>query len=71
MALTLRAEGVGLLIREFVFLERATVGLGAAFLRLGARLDIHRLSEHAIADFDVDAVGGRQAKGLKAVGLAL
>ncbi len=68
----LRAEGGGLLIpREFVFLERATIGLGAAFLRLGARLNFHRLYEDAIADFDADAVGRRQAEGLKAVGLAL
>ncbi len=66
----LRAEGGGLVIpREFVFLERATIGLGAAFLRLGARLNFHRLYEDAIADFDMDAVAQRQAAGLKAVGL--
>ena len=35
--LALKAEGVGLPVpREFVFLERATIGLGGAFLRLGA-----------------------------------
>jgi predicted unusual protein kinase regulating ubiquinone biosynthesis (AarF/ABC1/UbiB family) len=66
----LRAEGGGLLVpREFVFLERATIGLGGAFLRLGARLNFHRLYEDAIAGFDVDAVAKRQAEGLKAVGL--
>ena len=66
----LRAEGGGLLIpREFVFLERATIGLGGAFLRLGARLNYHRLYEEAIAGFDPDAVARRQAEGLKAVGL--
>ena len=66
----LRAEGGGLLIpREFVFLERATIGIGGAFLRLGARLNFHRLYEDAIADFDVEAVTKRQADGLKAVGL--
>ena len=66
----LRAEGGGLVIpREFVFLERATIGLGGAFLRLGARLNFHRLYEDAIADFDVDAVAKRQAEALKAVGL--
>ena len=67
----LRAEGGGLVVpREFVFLERATIGLGGAFLRLGARLNFHRLYEDAIADFDIAAVGARQAEGLKAVGLA-
>ena len=66
----LRAEGGGLVVpREFVFLERATIGLGAAFLRLGARLNFHRLFEDAIADFDPDAVGRRQAEAMKAVGL--
>ena len=66
----LRAEGGGLVIpREFVFLERATIGLGGAFLRLGARLNFHRLYEDAIAGFDVDAVARRQAQALEAVGL--
>ncbi len=66
----LRAEGGGLLIpREFVFLERATIGLGGAFLRLGARLNFHRMYEDAIAGFDADVVAERQAKALRAVGL--
>jgi predicted unusual protein kinase regulating ubiquinone biosynthesis (AarF/ABC1/UbiB family) len=66
----LRAEGGGLVIpREFVFLERATIGLGAAFLRLGAQLNFHRLYEEAIADFDPNAVARRQGEALKAVGL--
>jgi predicted unusual protein kinase regulating ubiquinone biosynthesis (AarF/ABC1/UbiB family) len=66
----LRAEGGGLVIpREFVFLERATIGLGGAFLRLGARLNFHRLYEDAIADFGAGAVAQRQAEALEAVGL--
>jgi hypothetical protein len=66
----LRAEGGGLVIpREFVFLERATIGLGGAFLRLGARLNFHRLYEDAIADFDTGAVAERQVMGLQAVAL--
>jgi len=66
----LRAEGGGLVIpREFVFLERATIGLGGAFLRLGARLNFHRMYEDAIADFNEAAVAKRQAEGLAAVGL--
>ena len=66
----LRAEGGGLVIpREFVFLERATIGLGGAFLRLGARLNFHRMYEEAIADFDEAAVAKRQAEGTAAVGL--
>ena len=66
----LRAEGGGLPVpREFVFLERATIGLGSAFLRLGARLNFHRLYEDAIVDFDEEAVARRQAGALEAVGL--
>ena len=66
----LRAEGGGLVVpREFVFLERATIGLGGAFLRLGAMLNFHRLYEDAIADFDVDAVARRQSEALAVVGL--
>ena len=66
----LRAEGGGLVVpREFVFLERATIGLGGAFLRLGARLNFHRIYEEAIADFDETAVAKRQAEGMAAVGL--
>ena len=67
----LKAEGGDLVIpREFVFLERATIGLGGAYLRLRARLNFHRLYETAIADFDAIAVAGRQREALAAVGLA-
>ena len=55
--------------REFVFLERATIGLGGAFLRLGARLNFHRMYEDAIDGFDEAAVARRQAGALEAVGL--
>jgi hypothetical protein len=67
----LKAEGGGLPVpREFVFLERATIGLGSAFLRLGARLNFHRMYEDAIADFDEEVIARRQAGALEAVGLA-
>ena len=66
----LKAEGGGLVApREFVFLERATIGLGGAFLRLGARLNFHRMYEDAIAGFDEAEVARRQAGALAAVGL--
>ena len=66
----LRAEGRGLVVpREFVFLDRATIGLGGAFLRLGARLNFHRMYEEAIEGFGEKAVAERQAGALEAVGL--
>jgi predicted unusual protein kinase regulating ubiquinone biosynthesis (AarF/ABC1/UbiB family) len=55
--------------REFVFLDRAAIGLGAVMLHLKAELNFHRLFEEAIADFDEAALGKRQAGALKAVGL--
>ena len=55
--------------REFVFMDRAAIGLGGAFLRLGAELNFHRLFEAAIEGFKVEAVAGRQAAALAAVGL--
>ncbi len=67
----LKAEGGGLKIpREFVFLDRAAVGLGGAFLRLGAAMNFHRLFEEAIEGFDVAALGLRQAEALAEVELA-
>jgi len=67
----LRDEGTELKApREFVFLDRAAIGLGAAFLRLGAELNFHRLFEDAIADFSPEAVGARQRGALVEVGLA-
>jgi len=68
---TLRAEGTALTApREFVFLDRAAIGLGAAFLRLGAELNFHRLFEATIADFSPPAVGERQSAALAEAGLA-
>jgi predicted unusual protein kinase regulating ubiquinone biosynthesis (AarF/ABC1/UbiB family) len=67
----LRDEGTELTApREFVFLDRAAIGLGAAFLRLGAELNFHRLFEDTIADFSPETVGARQREALVEVGLA-
>lgn len=55
--------------REFVFMDRAAVGLGAVFLHLRAQLNFHRLFEAAIGDFDAGRVAVRQMAALAAVGL--
>jgi hypothetical protein len=47
--------------REFVFMDRATLGLGSVFIHLKAEINWHRLFEELIADFDVDQVAARQA----------
>ena len=67
----LKAEGTELTApREFVFLDRAAIGLGAAFLRLGAELNFHRLFEETVAGFTPETVGARQREALTRAGLA-
>jgi len=66
----LKAEGGGLKVpREFVFMDRAAIGLGGAFLRLGAAMNFHRLFEAAIEGFDIATLEARQAAALADVGL--
>jgi predicted unusual protein kinase regulating ubiquinone biosynthesis (AarF/ABC1/UbiB family) len=56
--------------REFVFMDRAAIGLGSVFLHLDARLNFHRLFSAALGDFSQEAVGTRQAAVLAAAGLS-
>ncbi|HXL99805.1 MAG TPA: AarF/ABC1/UbiB kinase family protein [Rhizomicrobium sp.] len=51
--------------REFVFMDRAAIGLGGALIRLGARLNFHELFEEEISDFAVGALAKRQAAAFK------
>ena len=55
--------------REFVFMDRAAIGLGGVFLHLRAELNFYRLFNEAIEDFSVERVRERQANALAAVGL--
>ena len=55
--------------REFVFMDRAAVGLGAVFMRLKADLNWYELFHDLIRDFDVAALETRQGAVLGAVGL--
>ncbi len=55
--------------REFVFMDRAAVGLGSVFLHLRAELNYFRLFNDTIAGFDEPVLARRQADALKAVGL--
>lgn len=51
--------------REFVFMDRAALGLGSVFLHLKAEVNWHKLFNDLIADFDVAALEKRQKKTLK------
>jgi predicted unusual protein kinase regulating ubiquinone biosynthesis (AarF/ABC1/UbiB family) len=65
----LRETGPVKIPREFVFMDRAAIGLGAVFLHLGAEMNFHRLFEAAIADFDEAKVAARQARALGDAGI--
>jgi predicted unusual protein kinase regulating ubiquinone biosynthesis (AarF/ABC1/UbiB family) len=66
---SLRQKGPVTVPREFVFMDRAAVGLGAVFLHLDARLNFYKLFNEAIEDFSVSRVAARQAKALAKAGL--
>jgi predicted unusual protein kinase regulating ubiquinone biosynthesis (AarF/ABC1/UbiB family) len=66
----LKQRGPVTIPREFVFMDRAAIGLGAVFLHLQAALNFHRLFNEAIEQFSVDRVAQRQAAALRAAGLA-
>ena len=55
--------------REFVFMDRAAIGLGGVFLHLKAEINWHRLFHDLIADFDVKALEKRQQAALRTAGL--
>jgi hypothetical protein len=66
--MALKKKGPVTVPREFVFMDRAAIGLGAVFLHLAAELNFHRLFEEAIEDFSVTKVAAAQARVLQASG---
>ena len=67
----LRALGGVVPPREFVFMDRAAIGLGGVFLHLKAEINWHRLFQDLIRGFDAKVLHARQTKALKAVGVPL
>ena len=55
--------------REFVFMDRAAVGLGGVFLHLQAEVNWYRLFQDVIEGFDVAALARAQSGILKSAGL--
>ncbi len=51
--------------REFVFMDRAALGLGSVFLHLRAEINWHRIFNGLIEDFSVIGLRKRQAVALK------
>jgi predicted unusual protein kinase regulating ubiquinone biosynthesis (AarF/ABC1/UbiB family) len=65
----LREKGPVMVPREFVFMDRAAIGLGSVFLHLRAELNFHRLFNEAIEKFSLERVARRQAQVLARAGL--
>jgi len=65
----LKQKGPVTVPREFVFMDRAAIGLGAVFLHLRAELNFYRLFNEAIEHFSMERVGKRQAAALEKAGL--
>jgi predicted unusual protein kinase regulating ubiquinone biosynthesis (AarF/ABC1/UbiB family) len=57
--------------REFVFMDRAAIGLGSVFMRLRAEFNWYELFHDLIEGFDVKALEKRQTKLLKGAGVPL
>jgi predicted unusual protein kinase regulating ubiquinone biosynthesis (AarF/ABC1/UbiB family) len=55
--------------REFVFMDRAAIGLGSVFMHLKAEINWHRLFHALIEDFDAEDLGKRQKKAMSAAGV--
>jgi len=65
----LKQKGPVTVPREFVFMDRAAIGLGAVFLHLRAELNFYRLFNEAIERFSMERVAKRQEAALTAAGL--
>ena len=55
--------------REFVFMDRAAIGLGSVFMHLEAQVNWHRLFKELIEGFDEGKLARRQAAAMAKVGL--
>jgi predicted unusual protein kinase regulating ubiquinone biosynthesis (AarF/ABC1/UbiB family) len=67
----LREKGPVTVPREFVFMDRAAIGLGGVFLHLNAELNFHRLFDDTLAGVDVADVAERQREAFTAAGVPL
>jgi predicted unusual protein kinase regulating ubiquinone biosynthesis (AarF/ABC1/UbiB family) len=55
--------------REFVFMDRAAIGLGSVFMHLKAEINWYRLFHELIDDFDEATLAARQQAALAAAGV--
>jgi predicted unusual protein kinase regulating ubiquinone biosynthesis (AarF/ABC1/UbiB family) len=67
----LKEKGPVRVPREFVFMDRAAIGLGGVFLHLGARLNWHDMFNETIHGFVLDEVAARQKATFAEAGVPL
>ncbi|MGO9170640.1 MAG: ABC1 kinase family protein [Rhodomicrobium sp.] len=67
----LREKGPVKVPREFVFMDRAAVGLGGVFLHLAAELNFYRLFNEVIEDFKLEDTARRQREAFAESGVPL
>ncbi|MCG8562323.1 MAG: AarF/UbiB family protein [Hyphomicrobiales bacterium] len=67
----LKEKGPVKVPREFVFMDRAAIGLGGVFLHLNAELNYYRLFNDTIEDFELAEVERRQAEAFATAGVPL
>ena len=65
----LKEKGPVKVPREFVFMDRAAIGLGGVFLHLGARANWYRLFNETIDGFDLETVAARQREAFAIAGV--
>lgn len=57
--------------KEFVFMDRAAIGLGGVFLHLKSEINWYRMFHELIEGFDAGRLGARQQKSFKEAGVPL
>jgi hypothetical protein len=67
----LKEKGPVRVPREFVFMDRAAIGLGGVFLHLAARLNWHNIFNEMIEGFVLEQVAVRQKAAFAAAGVPL
>jgi predicted unusual protein kinase regulating ubiquinone biosynthesis (AarF/ABC1/UbiB family) len=67
----LKEKGPVTVPREFVFMDRAAIGLGGVFLHLAAKQNWYRLFNETIEDFDLSTVAARQQAAFAEAGVPL
>ena len=67
----LKEQGPVRVPREFVFMDRAAIGLGGVFLHLDAELNFYQLFNETIENFSLDSVSERQNAAFNQTGVPL